>query len=133
YNFMPVLDWTRTDLAWRVPHGGTCMRFDLIDFAAFDIHILERSGAAEDFPDSVVEQAAERFAAMSEPRKVELAANVTAGLPGATESMSIADVRDHLAEYDRIDAARLRANFVAFLEEVTPVAEKLGMRLCCHP
>lgn len=133
YNFMPVLDWTRTDLAFRVPHGGTCMRFDLIDFAAFDIHILERRGAAEDFAPEVCEQAARRFAAMSEARKAELAANVTAGLPGSTESMSVADVRRHLAEYDDIDAETLRAHFVAFLEEVVPVAEKLGMRLCCHP
>ncbi|MBX9464391.1 MAG: mannonate dehydratase [Aquamicrobium sp.] len=133
YNFMPVLDWTRTDLAFRVAHGGTCMRFDLIDFAAFDIHILKRKGAAEGFDAKVVEAAAERFAGMSETRKIELAANVTAGLPGSTESMSTAEVLQHLDEYAAIDAERLRAHFVAFLEEVTPVAERLGMRLCCHP
>ena len=133
YNFMPVLDWTRTDLAFRVAHGGTCMRFDLIDFAAFDIHILKRKGAAEGFDAKVVEAAAERFAGMSETRKIELAANVTAGLPGSTESMSTAEVLKHLDEYAAIDAERLRAHFVAFLEEVTPVAERLGMRLCCHP
>lgn len=133
YNFMPVLDWTRTDLAFRVGHGGTCMRFDLIDFAAFDIHILKRKGAAEGFDAKVVEAAAERFAGMSETRKIELAANVTAGLPGSTESMSTGEVLQHLDEYAAIDAKRLRAHFVAFLEEVTPVAERLGMRLCCHP
>jgi len=133
YNFMPVLDWTRTDLAWRVPHGGTCMRFDLIDFAAFDIHILRRRGAAQDFAAEIVVQANERFAGMSEARQAQLAANVTAGLPGSTESMSIADVRRHLAEYDGISPDALRANFIAFLEEVTPVAEQLGLRLCCHP
>ncbi len=133
YNFMPVLDWTRTDLAYRVDHGGTCMRFDLIDFAAFDIHILKRPGAAESFGREVADAAGERFATMSEARKMELASNVTAGLPGSTESMSTQDVLRHIGEYDAIDAARLRANFVAFLEEVTPVAERLGMRLCCHP
>ncbi|MEO9339807.1 mannonate dehydratase [Mesorhizobium sp. SB112] len=133
YNFMPVLDWTRTDLAYRVPHGGTCMRFDLIDFAAFDIHILKRSGAAEQFGSEITEAAAERFATMTDERKRELASNVTAGLPGSAESMSTDDVLRHIAEYDAIDTARLRANFIAFLEEVTPVAEKLGMRLCCHP
>ncbi len=133
YNFMPVLDWTRTDLAYRVDHGGTCMRFDLIDFAAFDIHILKREGAAKSFGSEVAEAADARFAAMSEARQVELASNVTAGLPGSTESMSTQDVLHHIGEYDAIDADRLRANFVAFLEEVTPVAEKLGMRLCCHP
>lgn len=133
YNFMPVLDWTRTDLAFRLDHGGTCMRFDLVDFAAFDIHILKRRRAVEDFSPELVEQAAARYAGMSEARKTELAANVTAGLPGSTESMSVDDVRHHLAEYDGIDAATLRGNFIAFLEEVVPVAEKLGMRLCCHP
>ena len=133
YNFMPVLDWTRTDLAYRVPHGGTCMRFDLIDFAAFDIHILERPRAAGDFGIELAEQASERFAGMSEARKRELARNVTMGLPGSTESMSIPDVRRHLAEYDNLDADRLRSNFIAFLEEVVPTADRLGMRLCCHP
>jgi len=133
YNFMPVLDWTRTDLAWRVPHGGKCMRFDLIDFAAFDIHILRRNGAAQDFSADIVSQANARFATMSEARKTQLAANVTAGLPGSTESMGTADVRRHLAEYDGIGPQRLRAHFIAFLEEIIPVAEKLGMRLCCHP
>lgn len=133
YNFMPVLDWTRTDLAYRVGHGGTCMRFDLIDFAAFDIHILKRAGAAESFGREVTDAAGERFSTMSEARRIELASNVTAGLPGSTESMSTQDVLRHIGEYDAIDAIRLRANFVAFLEEVTPVAEKLGMRLCCHP
>ncbi len=133
YNFMPVLDWTRTDLAFRVPHGGTAMRFDLYDFAAFDIHILQRESAAESFGEEVAVKAARRFEAMSEDRKRQLAANVTAGLPGSTESMSIADVKQHLAEYDEIGEATLRAHFIAFLEEVVPVAEKLGMRLCCHP
>ncbi|MCM2502377.1 mannonate dehydratase [Aureimonas altamirensis] len=133
YNFMPVLDWTRTDLAFRVPHGGTTMRFDHIDFAAFDIHILQRAGAAESFGPEVAEAAGARFADMSDERKWQLAANVTAGLPGSTESMTTQEVGRHLAEYDSIDANALRANFIAFLEEVTPVAERLGMRLCCHP
>ncbi|MCQ8781530.1 mannonate dehydratase [Mangrovibrevibacter kandeliae] len=133
YNFMPVLDWTRTDLAHRVSHGGTCMRFDILDFAAFDIFILERPGAAESFPADIVEGARERFAGMDEARKEELAGNVVFGLPGAAERFSLADVRRHLAEYGDIDEDRLRAHFVAFLEEVAPVAETLGMRLCCHP
>jgi mannonate dehydratase len=133
YNFMPVLDWTRTDLAFRVGHGGTTMRFDHIDFAAFDIHILQRGGAAESFGPEVTEAAGARFAGMSEERKRQLAANVTAGLPGSTESMTTQEVRQHLAEYDSIGVDALRANFIAFLEEVTPVAERLGMRLCCHP
>src|SRR5690606_35361563 len=102
YNFMPVLDWTRTDLAWRVGHGGTAMRFDLPDFAAFDIHILKRKGAAESFPTKVVEEAGKRFSAMDEDRKRQLASNVTAGLPGAVESWSLPDLAAHLSTYDGI-------------------------------
>ena len=133
YNFMPVLDWTRTDLAWRLPTGGTCMRFDLIDFAAFDIHILARPGAAEDFPPEVLEQAAMRFAGMSDDRKQSLAKNVVFGLPGAAESFSLDDVRQHLAEYAGLPAAQLRQHLIDFLAEVAPLAQEIGMRLCCHP
>jgi mannonate dehydratase len=133
YNFMPVLDWTRTDLAWRVAHGGTAMRFDLVDFAAFDIHILARPGAVAAYDEAVVGAAAERFAAMDESRRRQLASNVTAGLPGAAESWSLDDLRAQLDTYAGIDAERLRAHFVDFLSEVVPTAERLGMRLCCHP
>ncbi len=133
YNFMPVLDWTRTDLAYRVSHGGTCMRFDYADFAAFDIHILERRGAAEDYPEATREEAARRFRAMSEERKKELATNVVFGLPGSAQGITLDDVRTHLAEYGAISPDQLRANFIAFLEEVIPVAEEVGIRMCCHP
>ena len=133
YNFMPVLDWTRTDLAWERPNGARCMRFDLIDFAAFDIHILERAGAAEQFPDDVTAAAAERFAAMDDTRREQLAGNVVFGLPGAAEHFTLSDVRAHLAEYGPIGEDGLRANFIDFLSEVAPLAEELGIRLCCHP
>ncbi|PJR88832.1 mannonate dehydratase [Ochrobactrum sp. 695/2009] len=133
YNFMPVLDWTRTDLAFRLDSGATCMRFDLIDFAAFDIHILQRKGAAESFPADVVMAAKERFATMSDARREELAANTVYGLPGAAENFTLADVRDHLAKYDSISADKLRSHLIDFLSEVSPLAEELGMRLCCHP
>jgi mannonate dehydratase len=133
YNFMPVLDWTRTDLAWERPNGARCMRFDLIDFAAFDIHILARKGAGEDFPPEVVAEAATRFAAMTEARKEQLAGNVVFGLPGAAERFTLDDVRAHLAEYAQISEAQLQSHLIDFLSEVTPLAEKLGMRLCCHP
>lgn len=133
YNFMPVLDWTRTDLAFRVAHGGTCMRFDIADFAAFDIHILERPGAAGDYPEAVRAEAEERFAAMDEARRRELARTVVFGLPGSVEGMTLADVRDHLAAYGAISADRLRRHFVDFLSEVVPTAEEVGIRMCCHP
>lgn len=133
YNFMPVLDWTRTDLAWRRPNGATCMRFDLTDFAAFDLHILERPGAEDDFDDALLDAALERFKGMSDARRDELAKNVVFGLPGAAERFSLDDVRQHIAEYDRFSEERLRAHLIDFLSEMTPVAEELGLRLCCHP
>ncbi|WP_041669715.1 mannonate dehydratase [Cereibacter sphaeroides] len=133
YNFMPVLDWTRTDLAWRRPSGATCMRFDLTDFAAFDIHILERPGAAGELPAAVVEEAARRFAEMDETRRTELARNVVFGLPGAAEQFTLDDVRRHLSDYAAMRPETLRRHLVDFLSEVAPLAEELGVRLCCHP
>lgn len=133
YNFMPVLDWTRTDLAHRLRNGATCMRFDLIDFAGFDLHILRRAGAEQDYDEAVRAEATSRIEAMTEDERQALAGNVVFGLPGAAERFSLDDVRLHLAEYDAIDEDRLRAHFVDFLSEVVPTAERLGMRLCCHP
>lgn len=133
YNFMPVLDWTRTDLAWKRPNGARCMRFDLIDFTAFDIHILKRAGAAEEFPEAVVEAAARRFAEMTDQQKETLAGNVAFGLPGAAEKFTLEDVREHLAEYNNISEEQLRSHLIDFLSEVTPLAEELGVRICCHP
>ncbi|MCT4333893.1 mannonate dehydratase [Paracoccus sp. YLB-12] len=133
YNFMPVLDWTRTDLAWKRPSGATCMRFDFIDFAAFDIHILQRRGAAEDFSDEIRSEAARRYAEMDDPRREQLAGNVIFGLPGAAERFSLQDVRDLLDSYAPVTDAVLRRNFHDFLELVVPVAQEIGVRLCCHP
>ncbi|WP_460274347.1 mannonate dehydratase [Celeribacter sp. ULVN23_4] len=133
YNFMPVLDWTRTDLAWERPNGARCMRFDLIDFAAFDIHVLQRKGAAESFPEDIAAAAAERFAQMSDARRTALAENVVYGLPGAAETFTLEHVKLHLAEYDNISQDRLQSHMIDFLSEVAPLAERLGMRLCCHP
>lgn len=133
YNFMPILDWTRTDLAWKRPSGATCMRFDFIDFAAFDIHILQRRGAAEDFPDQIRDEAARRYAEMDGARRERLAGNVVFGLPGAAERFSLQDVRDLLDSYAPVTDAVLRRNFHDFLELVVPVAQEIGVRLCCHP
>ncbi|WP_112322074.1 mannonate dehydratase [Oceanibium sediminis] len=133
YNFMPVLDWTRTDLTHRRPNGARCMRFDLVDFAAFDICVLQRAGAAGDFPEALVEQARARNAAMSDAYRAALMANIVMGLPGANQNLSFDDFKALLASYDGIDAARLRRNLSDFLQEVVPLAEALGLRLCCHP
>jgi mannonate dehydratase len=133
YNFMPVLDWTRTELRYRVASGGTAMRFDINDFAVFDIHILKRKGAAEDFAEDVRMEAARRFEALSDEQRKALARNVTMGLPGSTEHLTIPEVQAHLDEYGNISPDQLRKHFIDFLSEVVPVAEKLGLRMCCHP
>ncbi|TIL66726.1 mannonate dehydratase [Mesorhizobium sp.] len=133
YNFMPVLDWTRTDLAWRLPHGGTTMRFDLIDFAAFDIHILKRQAALGDYTPEIAAEAARRYAQMDDHARKILARSVNSGLPGSTEDTSLDGLAAQLSNYDRIDATTLRRHFVDFLAEVVPTAERLGLRLCCHP
>ena len=133
YNFMPVLDWTRTNLRWRLPHGGTCMRFDINDFAAFDIHILARPGAREDYTDTIVAEAAVRFAGLDDTGRATLTRSVTMGLPGSTDTMSLDEMRGHLDQYGDISADQLRAHFIDFLEQVVPHAEELGLRLCCHP
>ncbi|MGQ7843474.1 mannonate dehydratase [Granulosicoccus sp. 3-233] len=133
YNFMPILDWTRTDLRWQRPHGGTCMRFDLTDFALFDIHLLEREGAAADFPEAVQEEAARRYRGMTDEQQLHLQSSIVCGLPGANQELTIEDVKALLAQYDAIDADRLRRHHHEFLEMVAPHAEELGMRLCCHP
>jgi mannonate dehydratase len=133
YNFMPVLDWTRTDLKWRMAHGGTTMRFDLIDFAAFDLHILGREGATQDYPVEILTKAEQRAQEFNADKRQQLTTNIACGLPGAADSLSLDDIRRHLAEYHGIGADRLRRNFIAFLEEVAPLAQKLGLLLCCHP
>ncbi|CAH2403824.1 mannonate dehydratase [Mesorhizobium escarrei] len=133
YNFMPVLDWTRTDLAWRLPHGGTTMRFDLIDFAAFDIHILKRRAALGDYTPEIAAEAERRYAQMDDRARKILARSVNSGLPGSTEDTSLDGLAAQLSNYDRIDATALRRHFVDFLAEVVPTAERLGLRLCCHP
>lgn len=133
YNFMPVLDWTRTDLAYRLATGATCMRYELPVFAAFDMFILGRKGASADYTPDVVDAANRAFSTMSEADKENLTRTIVFGLPGAAENFSLADLRQHIAAYEGIGEDQLRRNLVDFLSEVCPIAEELGMRLCCHP
>ncbi len=133
YNFMPVLDWTRTVLRWPLPNGGTAMMFDLVDFAAFDLFILRRAGAAADYGDKLTETATARFSGMSDATKQQLQQNVVAGLPGANDSWTVEQIREMLAIYAPISRDQLAANLIDFLAEVVPTAEEVGMRLCCHP
>ncbi len=133
YNFMPLLDWTRTDIAMPLNHGGTCMNFDLIDFAAFDIYILRRVGARKDYQAEVATQAQSRFEMMSPLREQELSRTICAGLPGAVFGFSLPQLREQIATYANIDATRLRENLAAFLKAILPTAERLGLKLACHP
>ena len=133
YNFMPVLDWTRTNLRYEVASGGSCMRFDINDFAVFDIHLLQRPGAKESFAPEIVYEAARRVVTMTDEQKQTLGRNVTTALPGSTETMTMDRVREHLAEYGAISPDQLRKHFVDFLGEIMPLAEKLGIRFGCHP
>jgi mannonate dehydratase len=133
YNFMPVLDWTRTHLNWRLPNGATCMRFDLTDFVAFDRYILARPGAHDGYDAALLAQAEERFAKMDDARREQLTRTVAFGLPGSVEKLTLDDLRTLLASYAGIDAEHLRRNLIDFLAEVVPVARDVGIRMCCHP
>ncbi|WP_018237084.1 mannonate dehydratase [Ensifer sp. BR816] len=133
YNFMPVLDWTRTDLRWTARHGAKAMRFDRIDFVAFDLYLLQRPGAAEDYDAETREAAERRFREMTEERRSSLSRNIGAGLPGSADGYSLVQLRDHLQTYAGIGRDRLQRHLVDFLAEVTPVAERVGINICAHP
>ncbi|MCU5771640.1 mannonate dehydratase [Erwiniaceae bacterium BAC15a-03b] len=133
YNFMPVLDWTRTDLEYQLPNGAKALRFDQIEFAVFELHLLKREGAAASYTAEEVQQANQRFAEMSDEKKARLTANIIAGLPGAEEGYSLEQFRQHLQRYKDIDKARLRENFAYFLNSIIPVAEQVGIRMAVHP
>nr|WP_249729893.1 mannonate dehydratase [Chelatococcus sp. YT9] len=133
YNFMPVVDWTRTDLMYPVPLGGYALRFDIIDFAAYDVFILERPNAESSYDPEVLASARARFDALLPSERDALEGNVIAGLPGADFHHDRAGMRRLLAAYDGITPDDLRAHLVSFLAEVVPVAEEEGARLCIHP
>ncbi|MEM0673326.1 mannonate dehydratase [Dickeya oryzae] len=133
YNFMPVLDWTRTDLEYPLPDGSRALRFDHTAFAAFELHLLKRDGAAADYTDEEQRQAAAYFAAMTDADKDKLTRNIIAGLPGAEEGYTLEQFRAQLAQYDGIDKAKLREHMAEFLRAIVPVAEEAGIVLAVHP
>jgi len=132
YNFMPLLDWTRTDLAAPVANGATCLRFDAVKMAAFEIHMLGRRAAEGDYPEDVRQRAAAWFQQATETERDTLLTAIMAGLPGAFERYDVAGLRSVLERYAGMDRTALRANYSRFLQEVVPTAEELGMRLCVH-
>jgi mannonate dehydratase len=134
YNFMPVVDWTRTDLDWPLPTGATALRFDQDRFAAFDLHILDRPRAAEEYGEAAKARARRAFEAMSPADSAAMVQAMASALPGSTtDRLTLPEFRDRLAHYAGIDARVLRRHLVEFLQAVTPTAEKLGVRLTLHP
>jgi len=133
YNFMALTDWTRTNLAMLMPDGSEAPRFDAVDLALFDIHLLRRPGADEDYSETVSSLAAAALSQMTAIQKQTLTQTILMGLPGTVEDFTIEDFRRALSEYAHIDSALLRRNFAAFLSAIIPIAEECGVVMAIHP
>jgi mannonate dehydratase len=133
YNFMPVLDWTRTDIDYRLPNGASALRFHAPALAAFDLYILERPGAFDEFTPQQQQAAKQYLEGLTEAEKELLITNVMAGLPGTKDVLTIEQFKTFLKRYENTDAAALKANMAYFLQAIMPDAEKLGIKMCVHP
>lgn len=133
YNFMPLLDWTRTDLGFELADGSKALKFELDSIAVYDIYLLERPGAEQDYSEDIREQAHAKFTSMSEVDKQALTRNIIAGLPGSEESFTSADFLSAIQVYQTIDEKKLKQNLVSFLTEVCPLADELDLKLVIHP
>jgi mannonate dehydratase len=133
YNFMPVLDWTRTNLDYRLPNNASALRYDAPALAAFDLYILERPEAFQEFTPEQQQAAKAYFDSLSEEEKTKLTNIIMAGLPGTDDVYTIAEFKEHLKKYEHIDSAVLKQNMAYFLKAIIPDAEQLGIKMCVHP
>jgi mannonate dehydratase len=133
YNFMPVVDWTRTNLSYSLPDNSKALRFEMTDFAAYDVHMLTREGAEKDYSKEILDRANERFSNMSEHEKVLLEKNIIAGLPGGEGSYDSAGIKAEIKKFTDIGEDNYRQNLFAFLQDVIPAAQELGIKMCIHP
>ena len=133
YNFMPVLDWTRTNLDYRLANNASALRFDATAMAAFDLYILERKGAFEEFSLKQQHEAKTWLDNITAAEKKQLTDNIMAGLPGTNKVLSIDEFKEHLQQYAQIDAAALKSSLAYFLKAIIPYAEEAGIKMCIHP
>lgn len=133
YNFMPVVDWTRTNLMYKLPNNSHALRFEMTDFAAYDMFMLERDGARQSYSEDVVKKAKSRFDEMSDEQRLELERNIIAGLPGGEGSYTRDGIRQAIQQFIDLGTEGFRHNLFLFLQEIIPVAEAVGAKMCIHP